>query len=294
MTPILEHTDEIGGIPVFWREAPSEGTARQLREETPGGPGDEASGRRGDGGPVLYVHGVPDSSDLWIPFLERGGGIAVDLLGFGRSGKRADLDYSIAGYDRFLEEFLDHAGIERLRLVVHDWGTAALAFAQRFPERIERLVIVDGVPLLPGYRWHRIARLCRARLVGELSMGAATRWAQRLLSRQGNATPGPMPESYLASVWSHFDAGTQRAILRLYRSAPSDALARAGIGLGELRCPALVLWGAEDPYLPPSFALAYADALGGGGEHQVVEAAGHWPWIDRPELVGRIVDFATA
>ncbi|MGI8593519.1 MAG: alpha/beta fold hydrolase [Solirubrobacteraceae bacterium] len=273
MTPIVEHTDEIGGIPVFWREAQSE---------------------RPTSGPVLYVHGVPDSSDLWIPFLERGGGIAVDLPGFGRSGKRADLDYSIAGYDRFLEDFLDHVGVERLRLVVHDWGTAALAFAQRFPARIERLVIANGLPLLPGYRWHRIARLWRSRGVGELFMGAATRWGQRMISREGNAIPGPMPESYLASVWSHFDAGTQRAILRLYRSAPPDALARAGVGLGDVRCPALVLWGAEDPYLPAGFARAYADALGGGAEHEVAESAGHWPWIDRPELVGRIVDFATA
>jgi len=284
---LVEHTDEIGGIPVFWREA---GSRRTGGGGAPGVSGDDAADRS----PVLYVHGVPDSSDLWVPFLERGGGIAVDLPGFGRSGKRADLDYSIAGYDRFLEDFLDHAGVERLRLVVHDWGTAALAFAQRFPERIERLVIADGVPLLPGYRWHRIARLWRARGVGELFMGGASRWGQRLLSREGNATPGPMPESYLASVWSHFDAGTQRAILRLYRSAPADALARAGIGLGEILCPALVLWGAEDPYLPPSFARAYADALGGDAEHEVVEAAGHWPWIDRSELVGRIVDFATA
>lgn len=269
MAAIIEHTEDVGGVPIFWREAPWEGT------------------------PALYVHGVPDSSDCWVAFLERGGGLAVDLPGFGRSAKRADLDFSIAGYDRFLERFLAHAGVQRFALVVHDWGAAALAFAQRFPERIERLVVIDAVPLLRGYRWHRLARVWRAPVAGELFMGATTKWALRRLSHEGNATPGPMPEAWIDEVWSHFDAGTQRAILRLYRSAPPDALAAAGTHLDAITCPALVLWGEQDPYLPGSFAHAYADALGGGAEADVVTGAGHWPWLDRPELVERIVAFAT-
>ena len=102
-----------------------------------------------------------------------------------------------------------------------------------------------------------------------------------------------MPEAWVDEVWSHFDAGTQRAILKLYRSAPPDVLAAAGTGLGAITCPALVLWGEQDPYLPTSFARAYADALGGATEVEVVAGASHWPWLDRPELVERIVGFAT-
>lgn len=269
MSAIIEHTEDVGGVPIFWREAPWEGT------------------------PALYVHGVPDSSDSWVGFLERRGGLAVDLPGFGRSAKRADLDYSIRGYDRFLERFLAHTGVDRVALVVHDWGAAALAFAQRFPERVERLVVIDAVPLLPGYRWHRLARVWRTPVAGELFMGATTKWALRRLSGEGSATPGPMPEAWVDEVWSHFDAGTQRAILKLYRSAPPDVLAAAGTGLGAITCPALVLWGEQDPYLPTSFARAYADALGGATEVEVVAGASHWPWLDRPELVDRIVGFAT-
>ncbi|HEU0024726.1 MAG TPA: hypothetical protein VFQ12_08855, partial [Thermoleophilaceae bacterium] len=44
--------------------------------------------------PVLYVHGVPTASALWTPFLERIGGIAPDLPGFGESAKPAEFDYS--------------------------------------------------------------------------------------------------------------------------------------------------------------------------------------------------------
>ena len=267
---VIDHTEDVDALPVFWRSA-----------------GESAS-------PVLYVHGVPESSDAWLPFLARSGGIAVDLPGFGRSAKRGDLDFTIAGYDAWLERFLAHVGAERVRLVVHDWGAAALAWAQRFPQRVERLVIVDAVPLLPGYRWHRIARAWRTPLLGETVMGATTRWGLRQTSKESNATPGPMSDAFIDSIWRHWDQGTQRAILKLYRTSPPEVLAAAGANLSALSCPALVLWGAEDPYIPTRFAQDYADALGGDAEVEVVAGAGHWPWLDKPELVERIVDFASA
>ena len=254
------HTEDVGGVPIFWRTA-----------------GD-------DDVPVLYVHGVPDSSDTWVPFLERGGGIAVDLPGFGRSAKRGDLDFTIAGYDEFLERFLAHVGVDRVRLVMHDWGAAALAWAQRFPERVERLVIADAVPLLAGYRWHRAARAWRTRGLGEVAMGLTFR---RTFRRE-------LPPQLVDEVWRHWDQGTQRAILHLYRSAPPEALEAAGRELSRLTAPALVVWGDADPYLDTRFAHAYAEALGGETEVEIVPGAGHWPWLDEPSLVERIVSFAKA
>jgi pimeloyl-ACP methyl ester carboxylesterase len=91
-------------------------------------------------------------------------------------------------------------------------------------------------------------------------------------------------------VAERFDQGTQRAVLKLYRSAPEDRLARAGEHLGRITCPALVLWGADDPYIPARFAQAYADALP-AAELQVVENAGHWPWLQRPDLVRLVSSF---
>ena len=67
-------------------------------------------------------------------------------------------------------------------------------------------------------------------------------------------------------------------------------LARAGERLGDVRCPALVLWPENDPYIGPEFGQAYAHALGGPVELEMVDA-GHWPWLDRPELVERVVAF---
>ncbi len=261
-------------LPVFWRSA--------FEGDRPAG--DEAV--------PLYVHGVPESSDEWLAFVRRSGGLAPDLPGFGRSGKPGSLSYTIEEYADFLEAFLALTGVERVRLVVHDWGAVGLAFAQRHPERVERLVVINAVPFLPGYRWHRTARIWRAPLLGELSMGTTSRRLLRLLSREANATPGPLPEGWIDSVLAHFDQGTQRAILRLYRSSPPPVLEAAGTRLGKLRGPALVVWGQRDPYIPARFGQAYADAL--RAELIALEDAGHWPWLDRPDVIDRVVEFVGA
>jgi pimeloyl-ACP methyl ester carboxylesterase len=273
---LSEHTAELDGLPVFWRSA---GVAA-------GAPGADAA-------VPLYLHGVPTNSDDWIAFLKGSGGIAPDLPGFGRSGKPGSLTYTIDEYDRFIERFLDLAGVQRVSLVVHDWGAVGLAFAQRCPERVERLVVINAVPLLPGYRWPRTARIWRTPVLGELAMGTTNRRLLRFLSRESNATPGPLPEEWLDSVLRHFDQGTQRAILRLYRSSPPAVLEAAGAQLGALGMPALVVWGTRDPYIPERFARAYAGAL---GEAELIELpdAGHWPWLDRPDAIDAVVDFLAA
>jgi pimeloyl-ACP methyl ester carboxylesterase len=264
---VSEHHGELDGLPIFWREAQSRGASVPL-----------------------YLHGVPTNSDDWVEMLALGGGIAPDLPGFGRSGKPGSLTYTIAEYDSFIERFLDDRGIDRVSMLVHDWGGVGLAFAQRLPERVDRLAIVNSVPFLPGYRWHRIARIWRTPGLGELAMGATSRFTMRMSSRESNVAKGPMPESFIDSVMDHFDQGTQRAILRLYRSSPPDVLAAAGAGLGELRMPTLVAWGMRDPYIPARFGRAFADAIPGAELVELADA-GHWPWLDRPDLVGRLVEY---
>jgi pimeloyl-ACP methyl ester carboxylesterase len=230
--------------------------------------------------PILYLHGVPTHSYDWIPFLERFGGIAPDLPGFGKSAKPAGFDYSIGGYDRFVESFAAALGLDRLTLVMHDWGGVGLAFAQRFPERVERLVLFPVVPFVPGYRWHRVARAWRTRVLGELLMGFTTRGALR----RG------MPRELADAAWESFDHGTQRAILKLYRASPPEVLARAGERLGDVRAQALILWATGDPYLPAELGRLHADVLGGETTLELVEG-GHWIWHGRPELVDRVGDF---
>jgi pimeloyl-ACP methyl ester carboxylesterase len=267
---VIERRGEIGGLDCHWREA-------------------LASGRR----PVLYVHGVPTGSWDWLPYLGRIGGVAPDLPGFGRSAKPADFDYSIAGYGRWLEAFVDAVNLERFSLVVHDMGAVGLALAQRFPERVERLVVHNCAPLLPGFRWHWAARIWRTPVAGELFMAASTKWGFKQMSRQSNVTRGPLPAWFLDSFWPDFDRGTRRAILRLYRSAPPEVLAREGERLGELGCPTAVVWSTNDPYSGAEWGPRYADALGGDVRLEMIEGAGHWLWLDRPDVIDTVEEFVS-
>ena len=251
---IAERHSNVTGVDVLWRQA-------------------------GDA-PIVYLHGVPAAGWQWEPFLARTGGVAPDLPGHGRSGKPGDFDYTIAGYDRFLEAFLDEIGFERVTLVMHDWGSVGLAFAQRLPERVDRLVLSSCVPFVPGYRWHRVARAWRTPLLGELVMGFTSRRAFR----------GTLPAEIADRAYDEFDHGTQRAVLKLYRASPPDVLARAGERLGELRCPALIEWPTRDPYIGAEFGQLMADALGGETRLEHVEA-GHYPWLERAELIDRVAEF---
>ena len=252
----------------------------------------------GEGPPALFVHGNPTHSEDWMPFLRRIGGPAVapDLPGWGRSDRPDPSRFvgTMHGLASFLERLIDVLGIDDYRLVVHDWGALGLIAAQAEPERVRRLVVINALPLLPGYRWHWIARyIWRRRAIGELFNAITTRASVALLLRQARPDRRAMPDEFVDMIWRHFDRGTKRAILELYRSAPEDAIEAAGARIGELRCPALVAWGARDPYIPIEFGRLYAQRLPNAELVELADA-GHWPWIDRPDLVDRVVRFLEA
>jgi pimeloyl-ACP methyl ester carboxylesterase len=262
-----EHTIEVAGSPAFFRSATASGT------------------------PTVYLHGVPTSSDDWTGLLERTGGVAPDLPGFGRSGKGGHLEYTIGALAQFVERLVDAAGLEQVQLVGHDWGAAAgLVFAQRNPQRVERIVLCNALPLLDGFHWHRLARAWRAPVIGELVMGAINRRLLARTLRRASAGAGAWPDARVAAVWDHFDQGTQRAILLLHRSVDERQLAAAGAPLGELRAETLIIWGERDPWFPAEFADEYGRRLPNSSVQRLA-SAGHWPWLDCPEVLESIVTF---
>jgi pimeloyl-ACP methyl ester carboxylesterase len=267
-----EHTVYLDDSPVYYRSADPAGM------------------------PTLYLHGIPTSSDDWLDFLARTGGIAPDLVGFGKSGKGGHLNYSLPGLAAFVERFLIHAGIDEVQIVGQDWGAAvALTFAGHRPDRVRRLILLNPPPLLGGFEWPKVVRLWRTRVVGELVMGATTKALLARALRRGTVRRDGWPDARVAAVWSQFDQGTQRAILRLVRSAGDDMVGSGGphgeevAGGGAPSQPRhpVIIWGEEDPWYPPALADAYADRLPGATVERVA-GAGHWPWLDRPEVVDRV------
>ncbi len=269
---VAEHTTTIDDVPVLYRSA-----------EVPPGQA-----------PVLYLHDALTSSADLVPFLERTGGLAPDLIGFGRSGKGGHLDYSPSGLVDFLERFVDQLSIERTGAVGHGWGGAlGLLLALRRPGLVERFVLIDAVPLLDGFVWQGPARVWRRRAIGELVMGSISRRMLARELRRGSATPNAWTTSRVAEVWEDFDQGTQRALLRLHRAADEAHLAELGTGLESLDIPALVIWGDADPWFAPRFADAYGARLRDARVEHVADA-GHWPWLDQPRVLEAASQFLTA
>ncbi|MGC1853243.1 MAG: alpha/beta hydrolase [Solirubrobacterales bacterium] len=261
----------LDGIRVFYRRVPGEGT------------------------PLVYCHGNPTHSEEAIPLLQANGpGIAIDMPGWGRSDRPDPprFDYSMYGLSAFLDRCLDELGVGRRKLVVHDWGALALIGAQRRSELVEKLVVINAVPLLPGYRWHWVAQVWRRRPFGEIANATTTRASMALTLRQARGDRSPMPAEFVDMVWKHWDKGTRDATLALYRHANPDRLAAAGKDLNKLTCPALVVWGNRDVYLPTKFAQDYANVLP-NSKLEIVDDAGHWPWIDDARVIDRVSGFVS-
>ena len=267
-TGFSERREQVAGHEVFLREA------------------EPAEGRL----PTLYLHGVPTDGSDWNAFLPLAGGVAPDLLGFGQSEKPRWFEYSMGAYNGWLQALVDKLGWDRFNLVVHDWGGLGMVLAQDMHERIGRIVIMNAVPLLPGYRWHRIARVWRTPIIGEVAMGLTTKSFFKAYTKPAQVSGEPWPKAMLDHTWKNFDQGTQRAILKLYRSAPSQILEQAGERLSLVQAETLVLWGEQDPYIPVQFAQAYADVLP-NATLKLLPDAGHWLWLDRPDVVEIATDF---
>jgi pimeloyl-ACP methyl ester carboxylesterase len=80
----------------------------------------------------------------------------------------------------------------------------------------------------------------------------------------------PVVSEFVDTIWNHWDKSTRDATLALYRHADPDRLAAAGRDLDKLSCPALILWGGGNIYLPAKFADAFAEVLP-DAEAEVVE-----------------------
>jgi haloalkane dehalogenase len=105
---------------------------------------------------ALFLHGNPTSSYVWrnvIPLVAPAAHcIAPDLIGFGQSGK-PDIGYRFADHVRFLDAFLDKAGISSAFVIAQDWGTAlAFHLAARRPGFIRGLAFMEFIRPMPTWK----------------------------------------------------------------------------------------------------------------------------------------------
>lgn len=113
----------------------------------------------GEGEPIVFLHGNPTSSYLWrniIPYVTSlGRAIAPDLIGMGRSDK-PDLDYRFIDHSRYVEGFIEALGLQRITLVLHDWGSAlGFHYARTHDDNIRAMAFLEAI-LMPIESWSRM------------------------------------------------------------------------------------------------------------------------------------------
>ena len=241
---------------------------------------------------VVFVHGNPASGEDWSELMRRlaphGRVVALDMPGFGKADKPANYPYSVEGGATFLGEALKQLGVSRAHLVVHDFGGPwGLMWAAMSPLSVGSLTLINTGVLL-GYRWHTMARIWRTPILGELQQWLANRAGFKWALRKGS--PRGLPDAFLDRMYDDLDAGTRRAILKLYR-ATSEPGQRAELLAQLLRphgWPTLVVWGAADPYLPVKLAEQQKDVFA-QAEVVLLPDSGHFPFADNPEGVAQAV-----
>lgn len=251
-----------------------------------GGPDDKASEA------VVFVHGNPGSGEDWRDLMGRLAPhmrvVAVDMPGFGQADKPRDYPYSVMSGATFLGEALRELGVVNAHLVLHDFGGPwGLAWASMNPLAARSITLIN-TGILVGYRWHLMARIWRTPILGEIQQALTTRrgfhWVMNIGSPRG------MPTAFIDRMYDDLDAGTKRAILKLYRATDDRDEVSQGLLqlLQPLDLPACVVWGAADPYLPVKFAQQQQVHFPKAEVH-LLQDSGHFPFADNPDGVAQAV-----
>ncbi|GAB3866234.1 alpha/beta hydrolase [Nocardioides maradonensis] len=255
--------------------------------------------RQGSGPALLLLHGLACDHRTWDPVIdalaETFTVIAPDFLGHGLSDKpRAD--YTVGGYANGMRDLLTILGIDKATVVGHSFGGGvAMQFAYQFPERTERLMLVDT-----GGLGREVTGLIRAisfpgwTYLGALISLPGLRDVEQLLLRALRDT-GLSAARDLGEVADLLDAfadpRARRALVHLVRAAidwrGQVQSMRDRAYLTE-HMPMHVVWGREDMVIPVKHALDIA-SIAPSAEVTIYDHAGHFPHRDHPAAFAELV-----
>ena len=243
---------------------------------------------KGTGTPLILIHGFTSSTyswkDVFEPLAKSYRVIAVDLKGFGFSGK-PDGDYTRRAQAILVAHLLDYLKIDKAWLVGNSMGgEVSLNFALQNPQRVAGLILIDSagvsVPgsnsLAPGY--------ARVPVVGPALIALALT-SDRLV-RQGLEKSfyddAKVTDERVAAYYRPLKTrGGQLAALRARTQAGQFPIEQ---DLNKISVPALIIWGADDALIPIE-AGRKMNSLIKGSKLVIVERCGHVPQEELPERV---------
>jgi uncharacterized protein (TIGR00369 family) len=268
--------------------APLAQTKRKIRTFA----GDVAYVRKGQGPPVLLLHGIPSSSYLWRdvidPLSTTFDVLAPDLLGYGDSDKRLDAELSIAAQARYMVAFMETLGVHQAAVIGHDiGGGVAQLMAVDEPQRVARLVLIDSA-VENNWPVPVIARL-KEPAWDQIMVNIDMRKGLREGLETGMVTPGRVTDE-LVNEWTRpfQDLGGRRAYLRAARALNNRDLISRSKHIEEVETPTLILWGANDAFLEPRWAEVLQHKFR-NSTVEIIDPGGHFLPLDRPEAVAEAI-----
>jgi pimeloyl-ACP methyl ester carboxylesterase len=237
----------------------------------------------GSGEALILLHGLGGDADEWLFCMEELSSsrrvIALDLLGFGRSDK-PQVRYTIDRFVEVLEQFLNVLAIERASLMGSSLGGwVAAAFALKFAERTDKLILIDS------------ARLQSEIPEMPIDLRVSTRQHMRdvlnvMFYNQSFVTEELVDLAYKGHLRRQ-DGYTIDSALENFK----DKREWLDEQVAELRVPTLILWGEQDALIPVSVSDALLRLIP-GSQREIIPECGHLPALERPaELIRHIGRF---
>jgi pimeloyl-ACP methyl ester carboxylesterase len=256
----------------------------------------------GSGPAIVLVHGITSTSATWervMPYLAtRYTVLAPDLLGHGKSAKPRG-DYSLGAFASGVRDLMVTLGQESATFVGHSLGGGvAMQLAYQFPERCDRLVLVDS-----GGLGRELSFLLRAAtlplsevvlpLLASARLLAAGRSVGRLFGRLGIRAGTDMAE--LGRGHASLEDPQARAAFVHTLRAIVDPLGQRVDATDRLYLaediPFMLVWGERDRIIPVKHGLS-AHELVPSSRLELFEGAGHFPHLDEPQhFLDVLLDF---
>lgn len=250
---------------------------------------------RGEGRPIVLVHGTPTSSYLWRDMIGKlavhGRVIAPDLPGFGFSDPPPEGDYSIAAYARLLGGFLEALSVEGGTLVCHDFGgPIAVTYALKHPEKYEQLVILDTFLHNDLPDWGLLYKLARIRPIGEFLMWLGGESIVRAGLEAGVSNTSRITDEMLARYYrpEGKPAKINKTYLGTMRSDFEEDLAFIEKNLKMIEKPTLIVWADSDSYLPLALGERIHEDIA-GSTMEVLPGCGHFLQEDASEKLTKLI-----
>jgi len=251
---------------------------------------------KGEGKPLLLIHGYGAGIWVWerqIQYLSQWYKVyALDLIGHGFSD-RPKIPYTPETYIHFLRDFMDGVGIERATLVGNSMGGGiAWAMAILFPERVDRLILIDCVPpdvlnQVKNESFQMLAAIKDIPFLAYLVMAVRNRNSIRQILRECISdirliTPEVENRQYQLSKIK----GTTWALYSTLKHAKEALKLKDQFSL--IRKPTLFIWGEEDLIFPPYVGETLHQAIP-DSKFQVIKRSGHIPMWETPDEVNQAI-----